>query len=150
MDKRPFIGIGVLLINNENQILLGKRKNSHGDSYWAPPGGHLEFGESFEDCAVREVLEETALTIEKPKFFSLTNDFFKKEKKHYISIFMLATYPNSQEIKNCEPHKVEEWQWVQLFNLPDNLFLPLKNLVDGKGYGKKLQILDYETIKEKS
>jgi len=55
MDKRPLIGVAVIVIK-ENRVLLGKRKNSHGSGTWAFPGGHLEFNESIEDCARREVL----------------------------------------------------------------------------------------------
>ena len=58
MTKRPLVGLGVLIFNEHNQILLGKRIASHGHSSWGPPGGHLEFGESFEECAAREIEEE--------------------------------------------------------------------------------------------
>lgn len=61
---------------------------------------------------------------------------------------MVATCPTDQEIKNCEPHKVEEWRWFHLYDLPEGLFLPLKHLADGKGYGKNLKILDYEGVEE--
>lgn len=42
-------------------MLLGKRAGSHGDGTWAPAGGHLEFGESIEACARREVRQATGL-----------------------------------------------------------------------------------------
>lgn len=45
--ERPKVGVGVLIVDG-NKILLGKRKNAHGDGCWAPPGGHLEFGESWQ------------------------------------------------------------------------------------------------------
>ncbi|ABV74862.1 ADP-ribose pyrophosphatase MutT [Rickettsia akari str. Hartford] len=53
-------------------------------------GGHLEFGETFEKCAIRKVLEETNLIIEHTQFIAVTNDAFEKEQKHYISIFLKA------------------------------------------------------------
>ncbi len=135
------IGVGVLLLNGENQILLGRRKNAHGESMWGPPGGHLEFGESLEACAIRETLEETGVVIENPQFFAMSNDVFKAENKHYVSIFMTARLSNNQAIQNLEPHKVEDWQWFSLDALPEDLFLPLKSLKAGFGYGNKLEEL---------
>ena len=44
----PRVGVGVILLNPQGKILLGKRKGSHAP-YWSIPGGHLEHGESFEE-----------------------------------------------------------------------------------------------------
>ncbi|HJK86151.1 MAG TPA: NUDIX hydrolase [Candidatus Megaira endosymbiont of Nemacystus decipiens] len=133
----PKVGLGVLIFNKQDEILLGKRKNSHGAASWGPPGGHLEFGESFEECAIRETKEETALNITSPTFLSITNDFFEFDQKHYISIFMSVNMPENQKIINIEPHKVEEWGWFNLSFLPKGLFVPLENLILGKHYGSK-------------
>lgn len=53
----------------------------------ACPGGHIEHGESFADCAEREVLEETGLRVGDVKFITATNDIMG-EGKHYITIFV--------------------------------------------------------------
>lgn len=57
---------------------------------WALPGGHLEFCESFEECAGREVLEETGLKIAAASFLTCTNNVFDEPtgKKHYCTVFM--------------------------------------------------------------
>jgi 8-oxo-dGTP pyrophosphatase MutT (NUDIX family) len=54
------------------------------------PGGHLEFGESFEETARREILEETGLNIKDVTFLTASNDIFAEEKRHYVTIFMKA------------------------------------------------------------
>ena len=46
----------VLIVNDKKQLLLQKRADN---GYWAYPGGAMELGESFEECAIREALEET-------------------------------------------------------------------------------------------
>ena len=128
MDNRPKIGIGVLIIKDA-KVLLGKRKNAHGDGTWAPPGGHLEFGESFQECAQREVLEETGLKLSNLRTYGVTNDIFTQEQKHYVTIFMMAdSFEGEPQI--LEPHKCECWNWFDLDALPENLFLPLKNLIE--------------------
>jgi len=55
---------------------------------YALPGGHLEYGESFEECAAREVLEETGLEVGELRFLTATNSVFDDVKKHYVTIFM--------------------------------------------------------------
>ena len=48
----PRVGVGTLIDNSLNQILLGMRIAGHGKNSFGPPGGHLEFGESFEQPGV--------------------------------------------------------------------------------------------------
>lgn len=126
--KRPLVGIGVFVVRDQ-QILLGKRINAHGSGSWSLPGGHLEFSESWEECALRETAEETGLKIENVRFAAVTNDIFEREDKHYITIFMMADY-QSGEVRLMEPHKCEKWEWFpwEDSELPSNLFLPLQNL----------------------
>lgn len=130
----PRVGLGVLIFNEHTEILLGQRLSSHGIGFWCPPGGHLDFGESFEMCAIREVKEETGLVIDNPIFLAVTNDVFLEEKKHYISIFMQANYPKDQEVVNQEPHKTSRWEWFNVHSLPQQLFLPLQHFMEGIKY----------------
>ena len=126
MQNRPKVGIGVIVIK-DNKVLLGKRKNAHGEGSWSFPGGHLEFNESWEDCARRETMEETGIIINNIRFGAVTNDIFPKEEKHYITIFMLSDYV-SGEVKVMEKEKCEKWDWFAWDNLPDPVFIPIQNL----------------------
>lgn len=128
----PKVGIGVLIFNGQ-KMLLGKRVKSHGADTWAPPGGHLELNESFEACAIRECKEETGLTIETPEFLAVTNDVFKDENTHYVTIFMVAHFPDDQTVKNLEPEKTASWEWFDLHSMPEKLFLPLQHLLRDEG-----------------
>ena len=126
MNQYPRIGVGVCIIK-ENKILLGKRLNSHGQGTWAFPGGHLEFGETLVECALREVKEETGLIIGTIYRGPLTEDFFLAENKHYITIIMIAQYVSGQA-QVLEPHKCEQWQWFFPNALPAPLFVTFDNL----------------------
>ncbi len=128
--KYPRVGIGVIVLNNQNQILLGRRKNAHGDGDWAPPGGHLEFGETPIQCAKRELLEETGLTLLNAKESNFTNDVFVKDSKHYVTVFVEGNVEGDPQV--LEPDKCSEWKWFDWDNLPSPLFLPLSNLLQKK------------------
>jgi 8-oxo-dGTP diphosphatase len=127
-EKRPLIGVGVV-VKKDKKILFGLRKKSPEKGCWCFPGGHLEFGETIEECARREVLEETNLKIENLEILKFTQDFYKKENKHYISFVVICDY-KSEELKNMEPEKCEKWRWHNLENLPENLMVSTRNFID--------------------
>ncbi|KAF9632281.1 putative nudix protein [Lasiodiplodia theobromae] len=142
--KNARVGVGVFILNDKNQFIIGKRKGSHGAGTWALPGGHLEFGEGFEECAARETMEETGLETTDVRFFTATNSVFTDIGAHYVTIFMTARISGEKtEPENLEPEKCEMWKWVDWEELrtmaekfksagdeASKLFLPLVNLFD--------------------
>lgn len=92
----------------------------------------LSLGESFEECAAREVKEETGLNIDAVEFLTVTNNVLDKEAKpaHIVCIFMRAVVadPNQQPL-NVEPEKCDGWDWYEWDDLPKPLFRPLENMV---------------------
>ncbi|GIX88008.1 nucleotide triphosphate diphosphatase NUDT15 [Caerostris extrusa] len=130
--KRPGVGVAALVVNNQypNSVILGKRKGSVGEGLYQLPGGHLEFGESWENAAYREVAEETGLTIKNIKYVYAVNSVVKDHNYHYVTIFMKGEIDESAiaEPVNLEPHKNEGWKWVKWDAIPsENLFWPLEN-----------------------
>ena len=127
MEKRPAVGVAVIVIKN-GKVLLGKRKGSHGSGSWAFPGGHLEFNESIEACAKREVFEETGMSIKNFRFATITNDLFLQSNKHYVTLFVVCDHKDgTPQVK--EPDKCEEWDWFYWNEFPKPIFLSLKNLL---------------------
>jgi len=127
MTKEVRVGVAAVILR-EGRVLLGERIGSHGAHTWATPGGHLELGESIEQCAMRETFEETGLTVDSFEKLTFTNDIFEKEDKHYVTLFVVATCL-SGEPQVTEPHKCKQWKWFELDELPEPLFLPLTNLL---------------------
>lgn len=121
------IGVGIFIFK-DGKFLMGQRRNAHGDGSWSVPGGHLEYGESFEDTARREVKEETNLSIKNIRFGAVTNDYFQEESKHYVTIWMLSDY-DSGEVTITEPDKFIQMKWLDFESLPAPLFLPWKQLL---------------------
>ncbi|XP_059448194.1 nudix hydrolase 1 [Corylus avellana] len=127
----PRVGVVVFLLKGKS-VLLGKRRSSIGDSTFALPGGHLEFGESFEECGARELMEETGLGIEKVELLTVTNNLFLEEPKpsHYVTIFLRAVLADPEQVpQNLEPGKCDGWDWYEWDNLPTPLFWPLQKMV---------------------
>lgn len=127
------VGIGVMVIK-DNKVLLGKRKGSHGEGEYAWPGGHLEYMESFEGCARREVLEETGMTIKNICFLRLKN-FREYAPKHYVDIQVTAEW-ESGEPKVLESDRVHDWNWYDLNNLPSPLFAALPTALEAYKTGR--------------
>ena len=127
MNNQVRVGVAAVIFR-EGRILLGERIGSHGANTWATPGGHLELGESIEECAQRETLEETGLEVGAFRKLGFTNDIFEKEGKHYVTLYVVAT-STSGEPQVMEPHQCKQWQWFDLDELPEPLFLPLVNLL---------------------
>lgn len=120
------VGIGCF-VWRDNKFLMIKRLGAHGAGTWSVPGGHLEFGESWEDCAAREVKEETGIEITNQRLLATTNDFFPIENKHYVTIWIESDWLSGDE-KIMEPDKCTELAWRDFADLPKDLFLPWQNL----------------------
>ncbi len=129
---RPGVGVGVIVTKGD-QVLLMRRMNSHGDGTWSMPGGHLEYGESPEQCAVREVLEETGVMIADIAFRAITNDVFEAEGKHYLTIWVEGKYVSGEPTIQA-PREMSAVGWFSWDTLPEPLFFPLENLLAGRCY----------------
>lgn len=127
-EKLPKVGVGVFVFR-DGKFLMGKRKGSHGANSWSIPGGHLEWGESPEKTALREVKEEVGLDVTNPRFGAVTNDFFEEEGKHYLTVWIITDAPKDQEPFIAEPYKLVELEWKTFDELPRPLFLPWENLL---------------------
>ena len=118
-ELRPRVGVGVMVLK-DGHLLLGRRKGSHGAGEYAYPGGHLEHLESFEQCAKREVREETGLEIGPLRFLRVLNTR-AYAPKHYVDMAFAADWV-SGEPQVLEPEKIDGWAWYPLDALPSPLF----------------------------
>ena len=138
-DKKMGIGFGVMILKDD-KVLLGRRHVDpekadslmEGAGTWTMPGGKLHFGESFEEGATREVMEETGIKLNNADVICVTNDIV--EAAHFVTIGLLSC-DFEGEAKVMEPDEITEWGWFAFDNLPSPLFFPSKKLL--RNFDKK-------------
>lgn len=120
------VGVASWIFNPFGAVLIGRRIGSHGADTWAPPGGHMEFGESPVQTAIRETAEETGLILPPTDvhIVGITNDIFDSENKHYVTIHCVTQFDSFASVKVMEPTKCAQWCWAYLDYMPQNMFLP--------------------------
>ena len=139
VGHRPLIipGAAVLIFNNKNQLLLHHRQDNR---HWGLIGGSMEIGESIEETAKREALEESGLTLKELEWFGL----FSGEELIYelphgdVVVNVTAVYTCSKYQGQLIPDDTEgyELRFFNLNRLPANISPPDKPII------KKLLLLN--------
>ena len=124
--KIPFVGVGCI-VHRAGRLLLVR----HHDGHWGPPGGHLDFGESIEDCARRETLEETGVRVINLEFVAVTNDLLAGGDKHYVTVWMRAEATNATSATQDQA-EIAAVGWFAPDALPTPLFPYFENLLAGR------------------
>jgi 8-oxo-dGTP diphosphatase len=123
---RPVVGVQAAVFQDD-QILLQRRRNVFGHGCWGLPGGHLEFGESFEEAAARELLEETGLQATDLRTVIPHNTAY--ETTHYVQIAVeVLSWEGEPVIR--EPHRCEGLEFFHPRALPSPLFDPSRAILD--------------------
>ena len=110
--EKPLIGVGAVVFNRNNEILLVKRGNPPGEDLWSIPGGLVEVGESLEEATLRELAEETGVKgrVKKPIdiFEVIIRDVAGRVKYHYVIVDFLVE-PLNEKIIARDDAKDVKW-----------------------------------------
>ena len=117
-EQNTKISVGIIIFKNE-KILFGSSKDKNGNLKYILPVGHLEYMESFVECAKREIIEECGIEIKdiELQFVSNTDNY---SPKHYIHIGLKAKWL-SGEPEVLEPGGILGWEWRAYDDIPENL-----------------------------
>ncbi|MEA3266457.1 MAG: 8-oxo-dGTP diphosphatase [Candidatus Fermentibacteria bacterium] len=125
-------------IKSGGKTLMMHRNSRPDDMHfgkWNAPGGKIEPGETPEECVIREVMEETALTVEEPRMRGiLTFPAFKGEEDWYVYVFTAEKF--SGRLKDsCHEGDLFWIEDSDLMKLPlwdgDRIFM---KWLDGKSF----------------
>jgi 8-oxo-dGTP diphosphatase len=114
---RPIVGVGAVVLDGD-RVLLVKRAHEPLKGEWSLPGGAVELGETLETAIVREVREETGLTVEVGPMVDvldrLRHDPNGRLKYHYVLIDFVCR-PATGVL--CCASDAEAAEWAALNNL---------------------------------
>jgi 8-oxo-dGTP diphosphatase len=111
---QPVVGVGAVIIR-DGKILLEKRKNDPGRQKWSIPGGLVELGEMVEQSVIREVKEETTLTVYSPQLIDVINNVIYDQDGRIKYHFVILDY--FLKLEGGTPRATsdaEELRWVSL------------------------------------
>ncbi len=124
-------GVGIIVLNNQNKIFVGKRKDNPGDKWQMPQGG-VDAGEDFISAMKRELLEETSIKniqiikeIEKIYHYELPENlvgiiwkgkYRGQKQKWFITRFLGKESEINLKTKNAE---FVDWKWIEPKFLPE-------------------------------
>jgi 8-oxo-dGTP diphosphatase len=97
----------VVLIEQDGQVLLGRRSGGYGAKKWGLPQGFIEFDEDFLTAATREVKEETGLDVEIRSILSVVSNFLSP-RLHTLAIVLLARVVGG-ELRAADDLEAVEW-----------------------------------------
>jgi ADP-ribose pyrophosphatase YjhB (NUDIX family) len=108
----PLLGVGAVVVD-QGRVLLVRRGNEPLKGHWSLPGGMLEVGESLTDGVIREVREETGLSVEPVELIELLDRIHREGDRvryHYVIADYLCHVSGGELIAASDADAVK---WVQ-------------------------------------
>lgn len=113
---------------HQGKVLLVLRDQEPMRRYWGLPGGYLDWDETVEECAKRELLEETGLTAEVVKFFRISSDPERDpDGRQNVECVYIASHVSGE--MQAEEGEVAQLQWFDLDTLPNNIAFDHKQVL---------------------
>ena len=114
---RPYVGVGVIVFRDQ-EVLLVKRNKEPNKGQWSIPGGRQIIGETAEEAAQRELLEETGVNVDRLLLVdvvdAIIHDDEGKIKYHYTLVDYMGHWESGESLAGDDAQEVK---WVYLNEL---------------------------------
>lgn len=115
-----YVAAYLVLIQNDQILLLRRFNTGYQDGKYSLVAGHLDGGETVEECIIREAKEEANIDLSQENLQVKHIMHRKASDREYMDVYFVATMWNGN-VQNVEPHKCDDLSWFPLSALPENL-----------------------------
>ncbi|MNJ97489.1 NADH pyrophosphatase [compost metagenome] len=120
-----YVAAYLVLIQNDQILLLRRFNTGYQDGKYSLVAGHLDGGETVEECIIREAKEEADIDLSQEGLQVKHIMHRKASDREYMDVYLVATMWNGN-VQNMEPHKCDDLSWFPLSALPENLIAEVR------------------------
>jgi 8-oxo-dGTP diphosphatase len=126
------VGVGGVIVNDQNEVLLLLRKSPPEAGTWTIPGGAVEWFETCQDAIRRECLEEVGLTVEVAEFLTVVDHIVAQDAAHWVSLqYLCRVLPGTVAVLDRYGlPESDEMRWFPIDAVPTSLSQPTRVAIE--------------------
>ncbi|MEK7658507.1 MAG: NUDIX domain-containing protein [Patescibacteria group bacterium] len=132
-ERHKIVPASYLVLIKDGKIFLQRRFNTgYEDGKYSIVAGHVDKGETFTQCIIREAEEESGIILKDDDLkvaHVMCRNSGTEENNERIDVFFVAEEWDGK-IENKEPNKCDDLSWFDLNNLPENIIPYVKQVID--------------------
>ena len=132
-ERHKIVPASYLVLIKDGKILLQRRFNTgYEDGKYSMVAGHVDKGETFTQCIIREAEEESGIILNDDDLkvvHVMCRNSSTEENNERIDVFFVVEEWDGK-IENKEPNKCDDLSWFDLNSLPDNIIPYIKQAID--------------------
>jgi 8-oxo-dGTP diphosphatase len=133
LPTNPLVGVGAVVVDDHERVLLVKRGTEPMKGHWSLPGGLLELGESLKEGVEREILEETGLFVQPEAIVEVVDCIYRNSdgenqsqvRFHYVVVDYWCRVVGGDLKPSSD---VSEVAWVSRAEWTDTNFYSLESI----------------------
>ncbi len=151
--RHSVIPAAYVFLKKEGKLLFSRRfQTGYEDGMWSLPAGHVEAGETYTQCAIREIKEEIGVELKKGDLqvaHVLQRDSQTPENNERMELFFVVEKWRG-EPRIMEPHKCDGLEWFDADGLSDTVIPYIRHVVDMMKKGILYSEYGFEEVSNKN